>query len=379
MNEERFDELTRRLANRNLSRRQVLKAFGASLVLTGPLGAFWKTPNATAAPLCSAGALQTCLREVDAFVDAYIKDVCEPRPKQPGFKDRFKDGSAVFSLGCIPFAQTVLRRNRREKCVQQYGCQEGGSCCGDQCVDTNNNSNNCGTCGNVCPSRQTCFGGSCNCPGHLQACGEESCCNSGSGFCETCSNGVCATKQCPGDKVLDKLTCQCACPPGLFNCSGDLCVDTNSDPKNCGFCGKVCSGSKTACENRTCVCPNQQTCSSPKVFNEDTCECECPVSCPDGSAPDPTTCECKNQCPPDQELCQGKCCPVGTVCCGGNCVPKGYCCTCGSIEASCGRNADGILLGEPTGWGCCCNSSHYLGISCSSGGTCGPEGPGAWK
>jgi hypothetical protein len=84
--------------------------------------------------------------------------------------------------------------------------QDGSSCsftvCGNLCVDTSQDDNNCGQCNNPCP------GGS------------------------TCTNS------------------QCACSGGMTLCTG-TCVDTTSDMNNCGTCGKVCTGG-TTCMNSTC-------------------------------------------------------------------------------------------------------------------------------
>ena len=51
------------------------------------------------------------------------------------------------------------------------------------------------------------------------------------------------------------MTCTagaCVCPGQLKACNG-ACVDTKTDPANCGTCGNVC-GSDQACSNGTCVC-----------------------------------------------------------------------------------------------------------------------------
>src|SRR5512135_2855836 len=67
--------------------------------------------------------------------------------------------------------------------------------CGDTCVDTQSNAQNCGACGKACPADQV------------------------------CSHGTCAT----------------VCAQGTTHCGND-CVDIGSDVNNCGQCGKACPG-----------------------------------------------------------------------------------------------------------------------------------------
>jgi len=79
----------------------------------------------------------------------------------------------------------------------------GGALCGTTCVDTVNDRNNCGSCGNVCSTGVPCIAGNCTCP--------------------------------PGFS---------ACPDG--------CKDLASDSSNCGTCGMVC-GAGTSCNAGTCA------------------------------------------------------------------------------------------------------------------------------
>ncbi len=79
----------------------------------------------------------------------------------------------------------------------------GGALCGTVCVDTVNDRNNCGSCGNVCSDGVPCIAGSCTCP--------------------------------PGFS---------ACPTG--------CEDLASDASNCGACGTVCRFG-TSCVAGTCA------------------------------------------------------------------------------------------------------------------------------
>jgi hypothetical protein len=143
-------------------------------------------------------------------------------------------------------------------------CPTGTTDCGGVCLDLQNDINNCGACGNVCPEGQ---------PGFVRGCAEGNCffmreraCAEGLSSC----NGVCV------DRLTDPANCglcgnvcaageicfggQCArehrCDAGLTNCS-DVCVDLLIDPANCGVCGHVCAageicfGGQCAREHRT--------------------------------------------------------------------------------------------------------------------------------
>ncbi|MBN2576029.1 MAG: hypothetical protein JXP73_15810 [Deltaproteobacteria bacterium] len=85
-------------------------------------------------------------------------------------------------------------------------CEDGLRLCGTGCTDTTTDRENCGTCGNVCPTERTCTGG------------------------------------------------KCVCPSGYTDCSG-LCADLNVDAQNCGGCGKACTGqcSGGTCQSSTCT------------------------------------------------------------------------------------------------------------------------------
>jgi hypothetical protein len=75
-------------------------------------------------------------------------------------------------------------------------CPSGQSLCNGVCMDTTNDENNCGFCGNVCSGQIPCIAGTCQCP-----------------FGYTPCNGV--------------------------------CKDLSADNQNCGSCGVVCTGGET--------------------------------------------------------------------------------------------------------------------------------------
>jgi hypothetical protein len=44
-----------------------------------------------------------------------------------------------------------------------------------------------------------------------------------------------------------------SCPPGTVSC-GNTCVNTYSDPYNCGFCGNNCIAAGAVCQSGSCQC-----------------------------------------------------------------------------------------------------------------------------
>jgi len=139
-------------------------------------------------------------------------------------------------------------------------CDSGYSECGDECVDTQSDLSNCGDCGIICypPNNAiaTCIGGSCgyNCdPGYTE-CGSMICVDTQS---DTYNCGTCGIV-CPvpdhGSATCVGGSCGIECDPGYSDCGG-MCLNTESDPVNCGSCGNVCdvpdNGSST-CSGGLC-------------------------------------------------------------------------------------------------------------------------------
>lgn len=124
-------------------------------------------------------------------------------------------------------------------------CTGATHCCGASCIDTSNNNDNCGSCGNPCTGGNVCVGGTCQCPSGQTLCNGV-CCNG------TCSDGLC-------------------CPNGFTNCLG-RCVDLQTDLGNCGRCGFSCSagdvGSTRVCSNGACECKSSgDTCYGAFMIN----------------------------------------------------------------------------------------------------------------
>jgi hypothetical protein len=171
-----------------------------------------------------------------------------------------------------------------------------GTCCSGGCVNTFSNLANCGTCGNACQQGQscdfgscvigdcaspgyaggsctqdggrlgTCCSGVCTVPGSNQDCGQcgvvcpaaTSCelhletsppyqCLSGSGRVD-CSDGGCAQGLVcdPGLDVCVAAACDggegvaCSLGTSIGTCCTGSCVDLQTAPSHCGFCGNAC-------------------------------------------------------------------------------------------------------------------------------------------
>jgi hypothetical protein len=157
-------------------------------------------------------------------------------------------------------------------CQQPFTpCTIGGmSYCADHLTDRNN----CGACGLVCPPNSYCGAGQCqegtppapSCLLPLLMCmlpdGPSYCTDPryDPGNCGGC-NIVCP----PGSYCGDGQCQAGPPPPPPMSCNPPLtacpvpdgpgaCVDQNTDPSNCGFCGNYCSGG-AICQGGQCTAP----------------------------------------------------------------------------------------------------------------------------
>ncbi|KAH8662393.1 hypothetical protein BX600DRAFT_498931 [Xylariales sp. PMI_506] len=126
-------------------------------------------------------------------------------------------------------------------------CGSPNHFCNGACVSSYlNDVNNCGSCGMHCEPNAICQNGNCFCPYDILT--DINHCGSCAVACAPwlkCKNGMCS---CPAD--------QC----------GNLCVDFQNHPRNCGSCGNVCASGY--CYQGQCVTPPQGVCNPGNVITD---------------------------------------------------------------------------------------------------------------
>lgn len=266
MNDERFEEITRRLATPGISRRAGLKViFGgvAGAALAGPMAALMPT-LVGAAPRrgCNQPGLEACVAGHEA---TYRSDI-----------EACRSQSGPQAMRCKKEARRRLELGR-ESCERQF-------CCGD----TQSDVNNCGACGNVCPPGQPCVTGVCQqpCGGAQAACISDSDC---------CEGMICNLGEGdPGTCVVNCIPPESPCVAGDQCCSGRTCQDGFCLlPPACQGFQKPCSVNLACCDGFVCH-PTTSTCELPP----DVCRisgesCAAPALCCDGYVCSPDTFICQ--------------------------------------------------------------------------------------
>ncbi len=137
--------------------------------------------------------------------------------------------------------------------------------CGQQCVDTTSDPNNCAACAMACPTtanaQATCTVGKCgiacdkgfhDCMGQCVDDTSPASCGGACSACDAPANNGAAT--CSGAP----LACGVQCLQGFALCPGNQCVDFLSDPANCNACANACPGAVNnlgvgACSGGACT------------------------------------------------------------------------------------------------------------------------------
>jgi hypothetical protein len=168
----------------------------------------------------------------------------------------------------LPLVLALLGAAPLSACLSsnELQCASGTQRCGDTCVATQTDPNNCGSCALACAPGSVCVAGNCACPtipapdGGIVLPGPTTC----NGHCTNTATdpnncGGCAGSDgvvcpfgsvCSGGGCLDRCPVQNQCPGGPDG--GTTCVDLNNDRQNCGACGNAClSGAQ--CQVGQCV------------------------------------------------------------------------------------------------------------------------------
>jgi hypothetical protein len=245
-------------------------------------------------------------------------------------------------------------------------CPSGQECCNGACKDTDNDPDNCRTCGNVCSSG-VCELGVCQDPGCDPPCA------SGPPSCQSCEpvpdpvGGTifkCVQKPCPGGQTLDSATCECnpECPAGLtaFTVQTDapaLGAMTASAAQATVVCCDQDLGEKP--------CGTSGTCCLPEQCDPSTGQCAGGGNCPPGLTPcGENCCSSCETCNQHAGVCEEKCGPPGCEYCdGGVCVTIEGAFSCG--EFCCGpcQACDGDT----------CRICNFECETCVEGGGCAPR------
>jgi hypothetical protein len=336
MDGERFDHLTRRLAE-SLPRRRLLRSAAGTLIGVVLAGRA-RVVKAETCEECQARGLACCSHLGTPFCRAANQTCCGPIICAEGFAC-----VGGFCVACPP----------EKKCGSRC-CNDGQTCENEECVVAcPSGTTRCGET-NCCGDGQSCDNGQCvdACPVGIAAQRDggrrsrrrevtaEACepeppppCPSGTVKCR----GACVPA-CTGKSSLDGNTCKCSrkkCPDGKLKCDGK-CIDPQTDRTHCGGCasadgascgaGPCCQGQ---CQAGGSTCCGAQVCSAGEACCGQPKKC-CPASqcCGPGCCPDGQYCARSNAkvglcCPNGQQDCNSGCCAPGEVCAS---FRKSVCC-----------------------------------------------------
>lgn len=280
--------------------------------------------------------------------------------------------SGSCSAGAAPAAVTSVPRPLRDSApdgTTTTPAGGAGTCfpdqlnCGGTCFERND-PNNCGSCGNVCPSWQICSSGTCrDCGAGFTRCGE-GCSNTSIDpvNCGGCGNS------CSPDLRCIAGSCVAGISGGTFDCGagftrcGEGCSNTSIDPVNCGSCGNACPAG-LRCIGGTCYADM----SGLPLIN--TClvgYTDCGSGCTDLQS-DPANC---GSC--------GYACPSGQVCLASVCmdfipviVTTAETPACPKFTTACPFKGTTTCVDLNTDSNNCGYCGHVCTTGSCSGGTCG--------
>ena len=142
------------------------------------------------------------------------------------------------------------------------------------------------------------------CPGSQEMCGS-TCVDTST---DPMNCGVCGNA-CPSGQSCTSGTCACA--SGQVLCSG-MCVDTQTSATNCGACGTACPTGQSCAAGR-CAVP----CAAPRSV----CGAGASMACVDTQSDSMNCGSCGTACAAGQSCVAGACtCPMGENACSGMCV-----------------------------------------------------------
>jgi hypothetical protein len=387
---QRFDELTKTLADGTASRRKFLAGLGtvAAAVLVGPRGAGAIPGDAPGSGDCAnqgqSCTAQKCCAGFDCLTDltsSTEKFCCSPT------------STLVCGRSCCPTG--ALGNCSAGQCVCPLGevvCPDANNPLAGKCVNLAEDPDNCGACGTVCggptgpdaPCRvRACVNGGCTTvpnpaviPG-VTPCEDGDVCTLG----DTCNNaGTCQ----PGP-VKVCVQCQtCANVEGVATCVpdpaqvGDSCDDENACTESDVCTGTaaaptgVCAGTVITCDdNNPCTtdtCNPASGCVFTPVTDNTLCGTN-QICCQSGQTSVCVSNQTKNNC----GVC-GTQCGAGEDCCGGVCTALNTGTNCGACGVVCNTANCEICAADANGQ-FRCTSTCVAGQECVNGScvpTCRP-------
>lgn len=174
-------------------------------------------------------------------------------------------------LDCAQVACNTIKPNGKPAIV----CSDNETCCDGICVNTRNDSQNCGACGNVCEGTENCCDEVCvDTRNDVDNCGT---CGNTCAVCQGCAGGTCENLpdflfDCNGKPLQSNPNQVCTTGPSSGICDGGLCncgPGGRNDPEDESVC--LCNQTNTDfCANppfRNC-CQISQTClNGGTIFN----------------------------------------------------------------------------------------------------------------